>query len=66
MVIEKEMKVKELMAQLEQVDQELDVALVHDISEYWGELFHIADEVQVTSVQIDGPKKTGTICLLIK
>lgn len=60
------MKVKELLSQLAKVDQELDVALVYDISEYWGELFHIAGEVQVTSVQVDGPKREGTVCLLIK
>jgi hypothetical protein len=62
----KKMKVKDLLAQLAQVDQELEVALVYDISEYWGELFHIAEEVQVTNVQVDGPKNLGQVCLLIK
>lgn len=60
------MKVKELMAQLSQVDQDLDVALVYDVSEYWGELYHIAQGARVTSVGINGPKRNGTICLLIE
>ena len=60
------MKVKELLAQLAQLDQELEVALVHDISEYWGELFHLASEVEVTNVVVDGPKRNGTVCVLIK
>ena len=60
------MKVKDLLLQLSQVDQELDVALIYDISEYWGEMFHLASEVTITDVSIDGPKKVGTKCLLIK
>jgi len=60
------MKVKDLLLQLSQIDQELDVALVYDISEYWGEVFHVASTVEITNVSIAGPKEAGTVCLLIK
>lgn len=60
------MKVKELMAQLVRADQELEVVLVYDISEYWGEMYHLASEVVKCEVELDGPKKDNTLCLLIK
>jgi hypothetical protein len=60
------MKVKDLRALLAQVDQELDIAVVTDNSEYWGTLYGVAKEAYVASVQVNGPKKAGEQCFLIQ
>lgn len=54
------MKVKDLLAKLAMVDQELDIAVVTDVHEYWGTIYGVADTAEVQDgVQVNGPKRPG-------
>lgn len=60
------MKVKDLLAKLAQVDQELEVAVKYDNHEYWGSLYTVADSAEVRVVDVDGPKRPGRVAFLIE
>ena len=51
------MKVKELLAILSQVDQELDIAVLENDDEYWGLVYKPISSAKERDEQIDGPKK---------
>jgi len=60
------MKVKDLLAKLVEVDQELDVAFRYENHEYWGHLYTIAEQAGVRNELVDGPKKYGRMVFVIE
>ena len=60
------MKVKDLLAKLAMVDQELEIATLIDDHEYWGKVYGYAERAEVGMVSADGPKKADTLCFVIE
>ena len=59
------MKVKDLLAKLATVDQELEIATLTDDHEYWGKIYGLAERAEVAMASVDGPKKPDVLCFVI-
>jgi hypothetical protein len=60
------MKVKDLMVNLSQVDQELEVAVLQENREYWGRIYRRVEVSEQRIENVDGPKKPDRVVFVIE
>lgn len=59
-------KVRDLKAILNELDDEMDIAVPYEEHDYWGTLYRRAERAEVRKVEVDGPKEDYVVCLVIQ